>query len=88
MPTPWRRARTFGVSGRVLADGNVDRQVESAEVDIPARHSKDANVDPVAICLPDAHVDGKNERRAGRPARTTIGARPGGGPVVAFPERQ
>ena len=34
-----------------FADGNVDRRAESAEIDIPARHSKDTNVDPVAICL-------------------------------------
>ncbi len=40
-----------------FADGNVDRPVESAEVDIPARHLPDANVDPVAICLRDAYVD-------------------------------
>ena len=31
-------ARAAGISGRVFADGNVDRRVESAEVDIPARH--------------------------------------------------
>ena len=36
-----------------FADGNADRRVESANVDIPARHSRDANVDPVAICLLD-----------------------------------
>ena len=64
-----RRACTFGISEHVLAGGNVDRRVESAEIDIPVRHSKDANVDPVAICLPDAYVDGKNERR-GRQAGT------------------
>ena len=40
-----------------FADGNVDRPVESANVDIPARHPRNANVDPVAICLPDAYVD-------------------------------
>ena len=46
-----------------FADENVDRPAESAEVDILARHPRDANVDPVAICLPDACVDGGNERR-------------------------
>ena len=40
-----------------FADGNADRPVESANVDIPARHPRNANVDPVAICLPDAYVD-------------------------------
>ena len=47
-----------------FADGNVDRRVESANVDIPARHSKNANVDPVAICLRDACVDDTNRRRS------------------------
>ena len=42
-----------------FADGNVDRRVESAEIDIPARHPQDANADPVAICLSDAYVDGE-----------------------------
>ena len=50
MPTPRRRARS------AFADGNADRHVESANVDIPARHLRNANVDPVAICLPDAFV--------------------------------
>ena len=49
-----------------FADGNVDRRVESAEADIHGRHLRRANVDPVAICLPDAYVDGGNERA--RPA--------------------
>ena len=53
-----------------FADGNADRRVESANVDIPARHLRGANVDPVAICLPDAYVDGR--RRIG----TRIAARP------------
>ena len=53
------RARTVGISGRVFADRNADRPVESAEIDIPARHPRDANVDPAAICLPDAYVDGE-----------------------------
>ena len=48
-----RRARS------AFADGNADRPVESTKVDIPARHLRDANADPVAICLPDAYVDGK-----------------------------
>ena len=48
-----RRARP------AFADGNVDRPAESANVDIPARHPRSANADPVAICLPDAYVDGK-----------------------------
>ena len=51
----------FGISERAHADGNADGPVESAEIDIPARHPRGANVDPVAICLPDAYVDG--ERR-------------------------
>ena len=46
-----------------FADRNVDRPVESANVDIPARHLRDANVDPVAICLRDAYLNGGNERR-------------------------
>ncbi len=50
-----RRARP------AFADGNADRPAESANVDIPARHPWDANAEPVAICLPDAYVDG--ERR-------------------------
>ena len=56
-PVVTRRARTVGISGRVFADGNADRPVESANVDISARHPRDANADPVAICLPDAYVD-------------------------------
>ena len=43
-----RRARS------AFADGNVDRRVESTKVDIPARHPRDANVDPVATCRLDA----------------------------------
>ena len=49
--------RAFGISGRVFADRNVDWPVESAEIDSPARHPRDANADPVAICLPDAYVN-------------------------------
>ena len=52
-----------------FADGNVDRPVESANVDIPARHPRDANVESTAICLPDACVDGERAppRAWGRP---------------------
>ena len=57
------RERTLGISESAFADGNVDWRIESAEIDIPARHPRDANADPVAICLPDAYVDGGNERR-------------------------
>ena len=39
--------RTVGISERVYADGNVDRPVESAKVDIPARHLRGANVYPM-----------------------------------------
>ena len=46
-----------------FADGNADRPVESANVDIPARHLRGANVDPVAICLLDAGIDGGNGRQ-------------------------
>ena len=59
MPTP----RCHASARSAFADGNVDRLVESANVDIPARHLKDANVDPVAICLRDAYVGGRNRRR-------------------------
>ena len=41
LPAP--RARS------AFADGNADRRVESANVDSPARHPRDANADPVAI---------------------------------------
>ena len=54
-------ARAVGISERVFADGNADRRVEPAEVDILAWRLRDANVDPVAICLLDACVDGGNE---------------------------
>ena len=57
------RTRTFGISERVHADGNVDRPVEAAEVDILARQLRDANVESVAICLLNAYVNGTNERR-------------------------
>ena len=57
------RTRTFGISERVHADGNVDRPVEAAEVDILARQLRDANVESVAICLLNAYVNGGNERR-------------------------
>ena len=50
-----RRARP------AFADGNADRPAGSANVDIPARHLRNANADSVAICLPDAYVD--SERR-------------------------
>ena len=76
---PVPRARALGISGRVFADGNVDRPVESANVDSPARHLRGANVDPIAICLPDAGIDGGNERRgrqAERPARRGVGLPP------------
>ena len=65
MPTHGRRCRPPGAARArsAFADGNVDRPVESAKVDIPARHSRDANVESAAICLPDAHVDGGNGRR-------------------------
>ena len=56
-----RRSRRPGDAARgrsAFVDGNVDRPVESANVDIPARHGHIANVDPIAICLPDAYVDG------------------------------
>ncbi len=66
-----RRARS------AFADGNVDRRVESAEIDIPARHSKDANVDPVAICLLDVYVDGENRRHAGVDAGPLAVEKPG-----------
>ena len=49
---------SLGISGRVYADRNADRPAESTNAGIPARHPRDANVDPVAICLPDAYVDG------------------------------
>ena len=59
LPTrPSPVARAVGISERAYVDGNADRHVESANVDIPARHLRGANVDPVAICLPDAYVDG------------------------------
>ena len=54
---PVPRASAFGICRQTFADGNADRPVESAEVDIPARHSKNANVVSAAICLPDAYVD-------------------------------
>ena len=54
-PVVTRRARS------AFADGNADPPAESAKVDIPARHPRGANAGPVAICLPDAYVDG--ERR-------------------------
>ena len=54
-------SRAVGISERVFADGNADRRVEPAEVDILAWRLRDANVDPVAICLLDACVDGGNE---------------------------
>ena len=57
------RERTFGISERVFADGNVDTPVDSAEVDILARQLNDANVESVAICLLNAYVNGDNERR-------------------------
>ena len=64
--TWWRRAgrqrgRDPCRARSAFADGNVDWRVESAEIDIPARHRRDANVGPVAICLLDASVDGGNE---------------------------
>ena len=40
-----------------FADRNADRPAESANVDSPARHLWGANVDPAAICLPDAYPD-------------------------------
>ena len=61
-----------------FADGNVDRPVESANVDIPARHPRDANVESIAICLLDAYVDGVNGRRsrqAEQPSRKREGRR-------------
>ena len=83
------RARAPGISGRAFADRNADRPVESANVDgnadrpagsanidSPARHLRGANVDPVAICLLDAGIDGGNERRsrqAERQARRGVG---------------
>ena len=55
--TTGRKRRTGECPPRsAFADGNADKRVESAEIDIPARHPRDANVDPVAICLPDAYV--------------------------------
>ena len=57
------RARTFGISERVFADGNVDTPVDAAEIDILARQLNDANVESVAICLLNAYVNGGNERR-------------------------
>ena len=60
---PVPRERTPGISGWAFPDGNADRRIESAEIDIPARHPRGANADPVAICLPDACVDGGNQRR-------------------------
>ena len=53
MPTPGAASARSAFAG-----GNVDRPVESAKVDIPARHPRGANVGSVAaICLRDAYVD-------------------------------
>ena len=60
---PVPRERTLGISEWAFADGNADRRIESAEIDIPARHPRVANADQVAICLPDAYADGGKERR-------------------------
>ena len=57
------RERTFGISERVFAGGDVDRPVDPAEIDILARQLRDANVESVAICLLNAYVNGENERR-------------------------
>ncbi len=58
MPTRgWCCASAFGICRQTFADGNVDRPVESANVDIPVRHPRGGNVVSVAICLPDAYVE-------------------------------
>ena len=60
-----------------FADENAGRRVESANVDIPARHLRDANVDPVAICLLDVYVDGENRRHAAVDAGRLAVEKPG-----------
>ena len=56
--------------GRHLPTAMSTGRSRTANVDIFARHPRDANVDLVAICLPDAYVDGRP--RIG----TRIAARP------------
>jgi len=53
-----------GVAERTLADGTIEREVDTGQVARLARELVDAGVEAVAVCFLHSHVDDTNERAA------------------------